>query len=75
MAFQRMMAFFHRQITGIGALVVGMNGVEVGCFYDFNVHTGVLGGINSGKVDLRPTAQQQHGWSHSSWSPSTMSPP
>ena len=41
-------ALFHRQITGIGALVVGMNRVEVGGFHHFNVHAGVLGGIHGG---------------------------
>ena len=39
-------ALFHCQITGVGALIVGMNRVEVGGFHHFDVHAGVLGGIH-----------------------------
>ncbi len=41
-------AFFHRQITGVGALVFGVNGVEVRCFHHFDVHPGILGGVHGG---------------------------
>ena len=41
-------AFFHRHITGVGALVVGMNRVEVRCFHHLDVDAGVLGGVHGG---------------------------
>ncbi len=39
---------FHRQVAGVSALIVGMNGVEVGCFHHFNVHASIFCGFNGG---------------------------
>ena len=47
-AYDAVEALFHRQVTGVGALVVGMNRVEVRCFHHFDVHACVLGGVDGG---------------------------
>ena len=39
-------ALFRGEVTGIRALVVGMNGVEVGGFHHLDVHSGVLGSVH-----------------------------
>ena len=41
-------ALFRSEIPGIRALVVGMNGVEVGGFHHLDVHPGVLGSVHRG---------------------------
>ena len=39
-------ALFRREVTGVRALVVGMNGVEVGCFHHLDVHPDVFGSVH-----------------------------
>ena len=41
-------AFFHRQVAGVCALIVGVNGVEVGRFDHFDVHAGIFGRFYGG---------------------------
>ena len=41
-------AFFHGEVPGVGALIFGMNGVEVGGFHHLNVHACILCSLHRG---------------------------